>query len=289
MKISVTTYSFHGLISEDKLGMKGVIAKIKEFGADAIEYSLADRPHDEYMEYAKRANALAGEAGIDSACFAVGADFLNGSGGNLKDEIKRVQGLVDVAEALGVKVMRHDTAYGFAPSVRSARSFDCALPRIIEGCREVTKYAEQKGIVTCTENHGYFAQDAERVEKIIAGVAEDNFGSLVDFGNFLCADGDPAKSVGLLAQYARHAHAKDFYYKPGYLDDPGAMWFQTRGGNYLKGAIIGHGVVPVKQCLRLLKKSGYDGFVTVEYEGHEDTLTGIKVGIDNLKRFMSEI
>jgi len=287
MKISVTTYSFHELIKEDKLGMRGVIEKIKEFGADAIEYSVADRPHDEFIEYAKNAKSITEEVGIESAAFAVGADFINGSGGDLKAEIKRVQGLVDVAEAFGVKVMRHDTAYGFAPSVKSKRGFDDALPRIIEGCRDLTKYAEQKGIVTCTENHGYFAQDAERVEKIINGVGEDNFGALVDFGNFLCADGDPAKSVGLLAQYARHAHAKDFYYKPGYMDDPGAMWFQTRNGNYLKGAIIGHGIVPIRQCIRLLKKNGYDGFVTVEYEGHEDTLTGIKNGIDNLKRFMA--
>jgi len=286
MKISITTYSFHQLVNEDRLGMRGVMEKIKEFGADAIEYSLPDRPHDEYIEFAKKCKALTEEVGIESAAFVVGADFIRGSGGDLKAEIKRVQGLVDVAEAFGVKVMRHDTSGGFPPEVKSKRGFDDALPRLIEGSREVTKYAEQKGIVTCTENHGFFAQDAERVEKIINGVGEDNFGSLVDFGNFLCADGDPAKSVGLLAQYARHAHAKDFYYKPGYMDDPGAMWFQTRNGNYLKGAVIGHGVVPIRQCLRLLKKNGYDGYVTVEYEGHEDTLLGIKTGVDNLKRYM---
>ncbi|MPM88108.1 hypothetical protein SDC9_135209 [bioreactor metagenome] len=152
----------------------------------------------------------------------------------------------------------------------------------------MTKYAEQKGIVTCTENHGYFSQDADRVEKIIDGVGEDNFGSLVDFGNFLCADGDPVKSVGLLAQYARHAHAKDFYYKPGYLDNPGEQWFQNRNGNYLKGTIIGHGVVPIRQCINILRKNGYDGYVTVEFEGYEDRLDAIRIGISNLKRFMAE-
>ena len=137
-----------------------------------------------------------------------------------------------------------------------------------------------------TENHGYFAQDSVRVEKIINAVANPNFGALVDIGNFMCADENPNMAVGVMAPYAKHVHAKDFHFKSGMEVNPGSGWFQTRAGNYIRGAIIGHGNANVAQSLGTLKHSGYDGFVSIEFEGMEDNLKGISVGLENLKRFI---
>ncbi|MBR6058397.1 MAG: hypothetical protein IKP58_09555, partial [Victivallales bacterium] len=64
-------------------------------------------------------------------------------------------------------------------------------------------------------------------------------------------------------------------------------WFQSRAGNYLRGAIIGHGNVPVAQCVRNLIQKGYDGVLSIEFEGMEDVLTGIAIGQENLRRFVA--
>ncbi len=284
MKTCVTSYSFHSYVNEDQLGYLGIIDKAAEMGFDAIEFT--EGYYQNIPDGGRRIAERAAEKGIAVANFAVGANFTSGSNGNLKEEIARVQKLVDFAEAMGAKCMRHDVSYGFGNDVKHGRSYDKALPRIVEGCLEVTKYAEQKGIKTCTENHGYFSQDANRVEKLINEVDHDNFGALVDLGNFMCADEDPSLSVSIMAPYAFHVHAKDFHYKSGMDVNPGAGWFQTRAGNYLRGAIIGHGEAKIWQSIQTLKKCGYDGYVTVEFEGMEDPLQGIKLGLDNLKRFI---
>ena len=138
------------------------------------------------------------------------------------------------------------------------------------------------------ENHGFFCQDSERVEQLANGVNHPNFGLLVDMGNFLCVDEDPALAVGRVAPYAFHVHAKDFHVKQGTDTNPGAGWFRSRGENYLRGAIIGHGIVPVLPCLRILKKAGYDGYLSVEFEGLEDPLRGVPMGLDNLRRYLAE-
>jgi sugar phosphate isomerase/epimerase len=36
-----------------------------------------------------------------------------------------------------------------------------------------------------------------------------------------------------------------------------------------------------------MKRAGYDGFVTIEYEGNEDCLEGIKRGYENLKKYVN--
>ena len=284
MKTSVTSYSFGGYIAEDKLGYLGLINKAKEMGFEGIEYT--DGGYMNEPESAKKIRERAAEQGIEVVALAVGANFIQGSGGNLKDEIARVCKIVDYAAEMGAKLMRHDVAYGFGGERKHTRGYDDALPRLAEGCREVTKYAEQKGVKTMTENHGYFSQDAHRVEKLINTVGHDNFGALVDLGNFMCADEDPTLSVSIMAPYAFHVHAKDFHYKSGMDVNPGTGWFQTRAGNYLRGAIIGHGEAKIYQSIQTLKKNGYDGYVTVEFEGMEDNLRGIEVGHANLKRFI---
>ena len=57
------------------------------------------------------------------------------------------------------------------------------------------------------------------------------------------------------------------------------------GGSYARGTIIGHGDARVSQSIGILKRAGYDGFLSVEYEGIEDNLLGIRISLDNLKRF----
>lgn len=285
MKLSISTYSYHDYAKEENLGIFGIIDHAASIGAQGMDFVDAGLSYDEYIPYAQKVGAYCREKGIEPVCFCSAADFLAGEGGDLKAEIQKVCRQVDKAAAYGVAVMRHDVA-GFMNNFRGIGSYEKAIPRLAQGCREVAAYAEQKGIQTCTENHGYFSQDAVRVERLVEEVGHKNFGALVDIGNFLCADEDPAVSVGRMSQYAVHAHIKDFYWRSGTLENPGEGWFLTRAGNFLKGAIVGHGAVPVRQCLLTLKRNGYDGFVGLEFEGMEDALTGIRIGAKNALSFM---
>ena len=288
MKVGVSLYSFHGYANENSLGIKGCIDKVKEFGGEGVDFVEVggfENDLNAYIEYAKDIGNYCKEVGIKPLCFCVGADFLNR---DFDAEVERVKGMVDVAAAYGCPVMRHDATPGYPLTVKNGRSFESVLPILVKAYRAVTEYAETKGIKTCIENHGFFAQDPDRVEKLINAVDHENFGALVDIGNFACSDADHNYAVGVMAPYAFHAHAKDFHKRSGSLDNPGEGWFQSRGGNYLRGSIIGHGDVPVRQCVQTLKRNSYDGFLCIEFEGMEDALMGIRIGIQNLKRFIEQ-
>lgn len=282
MKFSVSSYSYSQLTSSGEYTEKGLIALAKEMGFDGIEFAEIHAPEGgDKKEYAASLKAEAERVGIEIAAYCIGANLIY----DTEKEIERLKYEVDVCAALGAPIMRHDATGGYnSEDKKKGKGFNNALPVIIEGYKAVTEYAKTKGIKTCIENHGFFAQDSERVCAIINGVNSDNFGALVDIGNFMCADEDPAKAVGNVAPYAFHVHAKDFHFKPGTGFIPSEGFFMTRGGNYLRGAIIGHGAVPVVQCVRILKNSGYDGYITVEFEGMENAKTGVRLGLDTLKR-----
>lgn len=287
MNIGVSSYSFSRLVHQGVMSQLDVIGKAKEMGFDAFEFAGFDLPEGESpLSFAEKARAACARHGLDVINYAIGADFLVGSGGDLNAEIARVKEEVRVAHALGAPCMRHDASRGFPAEHPGPKSFDAALPRLVEGCRAVTEFAAALGVRTMVENHGYFCQDSARVEKLICAVNHPNFGALIDVGNFACADEACAEAVGRLAPYALHVHAKDFHLKPGVLPFPGEGWFCSRAGNYLRGAIIGHGEIPVAQCLNVLKSAGYQGPVSIEFEGLEEPLQGIALGLDNLKRIL---
>ncbi len=289
MKLGVSSYSFSQWVGKDGASQLDIIPKAKEMGFDAIEFSTLSLPKGETpLSFAPRVREACDTAGLPIASYTIGADFLNGSNGDWKAEVERLKDEVRIAAILGAPGMRHDATRGFAAAHRGPRGFDDALPTLIKGCRAVTEFAADLGLRTMVENHGFFCQDSDRVEKLANGVNHPNFGLLVDMGNFLCVDEDPTRALGRVMPYACHVHAKDFHVKSGTTPNPGAGWFRSRAGNFLRGSIIGHGQVPIVQCLGIMKRAGYDGVLSIEFEGMEDPLKGIAVGLENLRRYVTE-
>ncbi|MBQ8742867.1 MAG: sugar phosphate isomerase/epimerase [Clostridia bacterium] len=283
MKAGVSLYSFHDYKNDDSLGIKGCIEKAKELGFTGFDF-VDFGNYSERSEYLARATDIGNfcrEIGMEPVCFCTGANFVTE---NRKSEIERMKFSLEIAAALGCSVMRHDGANTPPSSMRIGRSFDALLPMLAQCYREITDHAETLGIKTCVENHGFFIQHPERVEKLINAVDSENFGALIDIGNFMCVGAEPTDAVALLAPYAIHCHAKDFHFRSGSLDDPGEGFFRTSSGDYLRGAMLGHGVVKVRQCIEILKRSGYDGYLSLEFEGMEDPIKGIELGGKNLRR-----
>ena len=287
MKTCVSSYSFNKLMQKGELNQLTAMLKAKELGFDAMDFSGIN-PHDgkSVIEYAKMLREEADKIDFPIVSLVISADLINGRDGRTpEEEIEYVKGMVDVGAILGVKTMRHDAV----SSLGKYKSFDALLPTLAKRIDEIAEYAKTKGIKTCVENHGKLCQDPDRVERLFNAVESDNFGLLCDMGNFLCTDADPVKAVSLVAPYAVFVHTKDFYVKPGNTDNPGGGHFISRGGNYLKGTIIGHGVVPVKQCMKILKNAGYNGYFSIEFEGMEDNIEALTIGLANLKRFIAEL
>ena len=284
MKIAVSSYSFSQYMGKGLLTQFTCIEKAKELGFDAIEFTDLQPPEGvSEEEFARQIKAECDRVDLPVSNYTIGADFLKTS---VAEEVERLKKKVDIAAILGTASMRHDATWS-GPS--KSQGLKNMVDGIAAGIREVTEYAASKGIRTMVENHGFFLQDADRVETLINTVNHPNFGWLCDMGNFLCADEDPAKAYGKAAPYAFYAHAKDFIVKSGNEPDPGEGFFSSRSGNYLRGTIIGHGAVPVKQCLRVLKNAGYDGYIGVEFEGMEDCIQGISIGLANLRRYIAEV
>lgn len=283
MKISVSSYSYQQYIKAGKMTQLDVVKKAYEMGISGIDF-IDLQPNDaptleDQLAYAAEIRKEAEKYGVEIVAYTIGANLYKGSKEEDEKEVERLKGQVRVAAALGAKLMRHDVCKGEKLSDGRVVSFFRMLPTIAENARKVTEYAATLGIRTMSENHGFVAQDSDRVEALYNAVGHENYGLLIDIGNFACADEDSVHAVSRLASYAFHVHAKDFVVRPfDYVPAEGEKFFKTRGCNQLAGCAIGDGDIPVAQCLAILKRAGYDGYLTIEYEGAGDCIEGIERG-----------
>ncbi len=279
MKTCVSSYSFSKFMKQTGCDLFTVADKAKELGFEGIEFIELDG--EDKLALAKALRAHCEKIGLPIVAYTLGADFINR---DKEAEIERLCAAVDIAAALGASVLRHDVCYSLPKE--HLYSYRDAIREMAPAIRRITEYAETKGIRTTTENHGYIFQDPERVEELILAVGHKNYGWLCDIGNFLCADCDIVRAVSTAAPYAFHVHVKDFLVKSGANDKPQGF-FESRGGNYLRGTVLGHGEVPVATAINALKRAGYDGFVSLEFEGMEENIPALEAGFSFLQKVIS--
>lgn len=286
MKIGLSSYSLHRVISSGEMSITDAVQWIADHGGEHIEivplsFDLIKNP-----ELIDEIRAKAEAVGIDISNYAIGANFATDDEEAYEEAIQQVMKHVDVAHALGVKLMRHDVASRPMDQL-GIDYFERDLPKLVDACRRIADYAAQFGITTSLENHGYYIQASDRVLRVVHEVNRPNFKTTLDIGNFMCADEDSVSAVKKNIGYASMVHLKDFYLRPSYRD-PGEGWFRTASGNYLRGAIVGQGDIDMPEVIRVIKQSGYNGYISIEFEGMEDCQKGSKIAMDNARRLWNE-
>lgn len=289
MKLGFSSYSFHQRLSTQDMSLDDVIDWVAASDGEHLELAtLGGGPGPiPTIEWdatdVDRVRRRAAEAGVELSQLSVGAEFV--ADPDRRDaEVEKVKRYVDLAEQLGIHFLRHDVAHRNEPG-DDTPVFERALPVIVEAAQEIADYAAGHGVTTSLENHGYFVQSSDRVRRVVHAVDRKNFRTTLDVGNFCCVDEEPAVAVPQNLPYASVVHLKDFYRRDR---DPGEGWFRSRGGRYLRGAIVGNGDIDLRGVIGAVTASGFDGFCSIEFEGQEDCLLGCRRGLANAARLFAE-
>src|SRR5690625_3166792 len=111
MKIGLSSYSLNQAIQSGEMTIVDVIEWVAEQGADHIEivpigFSLED--NDQLIDEIK---AKAKQVNLEISHYLVGGNVLVDSEELFQAEIEHLKRQVDIAHALGVKMMRHDVGW----------------------------------------------------------------------------------------------------------------------------------------------------------------------------------
>lgn len=269
--IGVSSYSFWQFDGpkEDK-NMFFCIDQAARMGFDGIELLLVQMTSED-NEHLQKIKKHAFHAGLDLMGFSTHQGFVFPDKGKRDEEIKKTIHQIELAYQLGIPTMRLNTGRwgttdsfddlmanrGIEPVLEGYTEED-GFDWVIDAIGQCIPTAEKCGVVLGLENHWGLGRTPEGVDRIVKAINSPWLMVTLDTGNFL---EDPYDKLEMLADQAILMQAKTYY--------GGGKWY-TLDLDYPR---IGE----------IMRKAGYKGYISLEFEGQEDPLTAIPKSLDVLR------
>jgi len=140
---------------------------------------------------------------------------------------------------------------------------DAMLRRVIGSYKELVEEGEKVGVGLVIENHGGPSANPDNIVRIVEAVKSDSFGVCPDFGNF--SSEIRYQAIAKVAKYAFLAHVKSYD-------------FDKEGKET---------TIDIERCLNILKDSGFEGDLSVEFEGKGNQREGVKKTLALLRKLVN--
>lgn len=209
---------------------------------------------------ARDLKAYADSKGITFPCVSVGLSLVDEDREARIEEMKRY---ADIAKILGSPYLHHTIALNFSEPKKIAENFELYYQRGIAAVRDIFDYSATLGIRTIYEDQGFVFNGKATFDRFLKEV-DRNVGVVADFGNIQFVDEDVEEFIPAFADRIVHVHVKDYIVTPGGSREMEPGEYTSRGGNYLRGCLVGEGSVHTTAAFEALKAIGYQGAVSLE-------------------------
>ena len=277
-EISLAQWSLHRSLYSGKLNHLDFAKISKEnFGIDAIEYVNSfffEKAEDK--SYLREMKNRADDYGVKSLLIMCDNEGSLGDPNNQKRQ-KAVENHYkwhEAAKYLGCHSIRvnaylTESLHGLeVGDYTKTGSYDNQVSLAADGLRKLTEFGASLGINTIVENHGGLSSNGKWLSELMKKVAHPNLGTLPDFGNFLIENDnwyDRYLGVEELMPYAKAVSAKSHEF--------------NSNGDEIR--------TDYKRMMQIVLKSGYSGYVGIEYEGDKHSeYEGIQLTKDLLNKII---
>jgi len=255
-KISLAQWSLHNAFQKGDIDHLDFATMAKnKFGISAIEYVnqfFKDKAKDN--NYLNQMKIRAVDEGVEQLLI-----MIDGEGGLAEtDDSKRNQAVdnhykwVDAARFLGCHSIRVN-AYSESNVKEDAHK------AAVHGLGKLGEYARLSEINLIVENHGGFSSDSKWLTDVIKEINQPNIGTLPDFGNF-CINGSPNPDEDKCELwYDRYQGVTEMM--------PYAFAVSAKSNNFDKDGNEKH--TDYSKMLKIVKDSGYNEHIGIEYEGNK--------------------
>lgn len=246
-KISLAEWSFHRALFANEMTNLDFPKITRELGMEGVEYVnqfFKDKAKDE--KYLAELKKIAKNEGVENVLIMCDGEGMVGHP-EKAERLKTVENhkkWIDAAKFLGCHSIRVNAG--------SRGSYEEQQKLAADGLRMLCEYGDTQKINVIVENHGGLSSNGEWLVGVMELVDHKRVGTLPDFGNFVIdrqtgESYDRYKGVELLMPYAKGVSGKSHNF-----DSEGN---ETESDFY--------------RLMKIVKDSGYKGYVDVEYEGSE--------------------
>lgn len=270
------------------------IELMHKIGADGIEIVVQDDyrsgiPCDCDEKTLAEVKQCAEKNGIQIVCLTPYNSFFNSLNEEERcREVESIRKVISYCDYLGAKFIR---IYGGNLVAGDTERLPERRAKLIESMRELGDSAAEKGVTLVIENHfNTMAVSAKDSAALIRDIAHKAVRILYDQANLTFTENEDYKeAIRIQQKYVSYMHVKDLVFKEGMTFSSSNVAHPDESERNVFTRIVGEGIVPWTEILKLVKEQGYNGWLSLEYERrwHPDDIPdasiGMKQSIDYLR------
>ena len=207
--------------------------------------------------------------GIAAVCVGSSASFCVADAERRQAALDSAQKYIEIAQGLDCPYIRT-----FGGPLPALQSYTESIKWSREGYELLCELAQKAGIIPLLETHDDFSTSARALD-ILDGVEASNLGVVWDILHSYRYGERLDDSFKKLGRRIKHVHIKD------------SAEFSATGFDLV---LTGEGKVPIAECVNILRESGYDGYLSFEWEKmwHPE-IQSPEVAIPHYARFMKAL
>ena len=244
MKLTYTSLACPGWSIEEAVGAA------KNYGYAAIEWRLADgaiiEPNTS-ADVRRRLREVPAAHGIDVACLDSSCKAVQAEPRERTATIETGRRMLDLAAEIGAPFLR---VFGGALPAHTTRA--SLLGPTAEVLQALASYGAERGVTVLLETHDAWT-NSEDIKALFQAVAAPTFRVLWDTHHTYRFGEAPAQTLAELGDAIAYVHIKDSRLN---ADDPSTWTY----------CLLGEGDVPLREIGEVLKKRGYAGYLSLEWE-----------------------
>ncbi len=270
-RIGVSTYSFWGFNRAEWRSMDRCLEAAAELGFDGVEI-LQRQWEDRSPAVLRAAKRRAFTLGLDLMGYSTHQGFVTPDAAKRQKNIEETIGYLEEAYTLGIPTIRVNSGtWGTRKDfddLMAHRGADDPLPGytvedafgwVTEAYAKLLPEAEKRGVIMGLENHWGLGRTPEGVLRVVNALNSPWLQVTLDTGNFL---EDPYDRLAQLAAQTVLLQAKTY--------QGGGVWYSLD--------------LDYARIAQLMKKAGYRGYVSLEFEGKASPLGAISESLALLRK-----
>lgn len=207
------------------------------------------------------------QAKVQVACLASSVRFDYLRRAQLDEQIATGRAYIDLCQRLAIPAIRV-----FGDSFPESALRERIVGQVADGLRRLGEYAQPRGVQIVIETHGDFS-DSTVMQETIERVDSPAVGVLWDTHHpwRFCGEA-PADTFRRIGRWVRHTHWKDSVAGAARQETATAEQAAQEAHALMSGhrhadyVLFGQGEFPAREVLTLLRRSGYDGWYSLEWE-----------------------
>jgi sugar phosphate isomerase/epimerase len=242
-------YSYGSYLAKKTMSMEDFILKAVELGIAGVDITTYWLKSTD-PSYLATLRTFAYRHGMPFSGLAIGADLCQPDASKRAETLQTVNKWVDATDLLGASHLRV-----FGDKLPPGATPEQGIAWVVEMMKPACDYAAKKGIILGLESHSGLTTHAVNIVEILRRVDSPYAGCNLDISNF---PENPYEQIALCLPYATHTHIRDLYGEPKQPLDLDRIW-------------------------QMFARSGYNGYMSAEYEGKEDAMIGVPKLVEKIK------